>query len=104
MNDIKLTLENIEEIINEAETRKLTLPERAALFAAMSVIAENVKQYIDKRDDIGRTYARDKINGILWHVGAALGFDVTNDHPPAQHRVWAKGDLESLKKVLLHDT
>jgi hypothetical protein len=100
MNDINLTLGNVLEIIKETETRKLTLSERAALFAATSVIVRNVREHIKTQENIDQGYAAEKINNVLWHVGAVLGFDITNNHPADQHRVWARGELDSLKSVL----
>ena len=98
MNDPKLTVKNIEDII-AATKGDLSYAERAGLFAAISTIGKNVEEHIDDSMD-GDGYAHEKITQVVWHVGAALGFDITNGHSAEQHRSWAYGACSTLENLL----
>lgn len=88
----------MDEIIGAAR-EDLSFAEKAGLFAAVSVIVKNIEEYIDE-DVEGDGYAHEKITQVQWHVGAALGFDITNGQSAEQHRGWALGALSSLKSAL----
>lgn len=99
MNDWKLALTRIEELIKETETN-LDLAARAGIYAAARVILNDLSEHIVEELSGPNHYAGEKIGGIKWHIGAALGFDVDNGHSASQHRAWAYGDLNSLKATL----
>lgn len=100
MNDIKLTLKNMEEII-DASVEGLSLPERAGLYAAIQTVSAKVEEYIEEKGFEG--YASEKNFNVQFHVSAALGFDISNGHSVEAHRAWAYGDLSTLKSVLKAD-
>jgi hypothetical protein len=52
------------------------------------------------KDAGGNAFALEKIGNAKWHIGAALGFDVDNEHSAEDHRVWASSALDSLKNTL----
>jgi hypothetical protein len=97
MNDIKLAFENMDEIIR-ASTDNLTVSERAGLYAAIHTLSSKLDEYIKEKGLSG--YASEKNSKVRFHVSAALGFDINNGHSIEQHRVWAYGDLSTLKDLL----
>jgi hypothetical protein len=99
MNDLELTLTNVDQIIEEARRDDLSIAEKAGLYAATHVIARDLDKHIDEECG-GDGYAHEKVGTMRWHVGAALGFDVTNNHSAEEHTVWALGALNSLRNVL----
>lgn len=102
MNSPELTLECLDRIVRELARDDLTFAEKAGLYAATKVIGRDLDEYIDEERG-GDGYAHEKVGGVIWHVGAALGFDITNNHPADQHRSWAFGSLSSLKNVILKE-
>ncbi len=103
MNDPKLALDSVEALIKELERHGLSFAEKAGLFAAMRILEGDIDVYIDDHAG-GNGYAHEKIRNVRWHVAAALGFDITNNHPAEQHRSWARGDLHSLRSTLKDGT
>ncbi|PXX51837.1 hypothetical protein SAMN05660489_06263 [Pseudomonas sp. LAMO17WK12:I10] len=93
MSHIKARVEALRELVKEIKNVE-TIFERAALFAAIRVIADDLCE-----DEGLDGYAHEKAYKVKWHAGAALGFDETNGHPLSQHRVWALGELGSLESV-----
>lgn len=97
MNDWRLTLSAIKDMIKAAD-ENLSIVERAGLFAGAVTLMSKVEHWLDEK---GRdAYAFEKIRNVRWHLGAILGFDITNGHAASQHRAWAYGDLNSLEKAI----
>jgi len=99
MNDLAFSLSLLDSIYKEARRDDMTFAERAGLYAATSTMYGEFRKYItEERNKDG--YAFEKLGKYKWHIGAALGFDITNGHDKSQHLVWALGDLSTLRKVL----
>jgi hypothetical protein len=97
-NDLKLVLDRTDAIIDAAKNDNLSLADQAGLYAAMRLLVADIEQYIAERDLAA--YANEKARNVRWHVGAILGFAVTNGHDAGQHRSWALGELSSLRTEL----
>lgn len=95
MNDPILSAEKLDELAMLAG-RAATEFEKAAVFAAATVLCTEFREQGERFDG----YVLEKVEGARWHIAAALGFDVTNGHDGHQHRVWARGEIDSLKSVL----
>lgn len=50
------------------------------------------------KDAGGNAYALEKIGNAKWHIGAALGFDVENEHSAEEHRVCKSSEQEKRKR------
>ena len=99
MNDVSFSLSVLEAIYNEAARDDMTFAERGGLYAAAEAVCGKFETYIDEHlGDNG--YAHQKVKGYLWHIAAALGFDITNGHDKAQHLRWALGEFGTLKQIL----
>ena len=96
---VEVILKRLSEIVRVSGSPDLSLGERAGLFAGVCEVERLVSEFIDEHAG-GDGYAHEKITQVRWHVGAALGFDITNGHDESQHRVWAMGSLSSLEDVL----
>ena len=99
MNDLKFSLGVLEAIYNEAKRDDLSFAECAGLYAAARIQCEDFRRYIDDDRD-GYGYAHEKVSQYQWHIGASLGFDITNGHDKAQHIGWALGAFWTLRDVL----
>jgi len=99
MNDLELTLSNVDRIIEEARREDISFTEKAGLYAAMDAIKRSIDKHIDE-DCGGDANAHEKIFNVNWFVGALLGFDATNDHPISQLVVFALANQDSLRNVL----
>ncbi|RZL84769.1 MAG: hypothetical protein EOP66_02385 [Sphingomonas sp.] len=99
MNDLNFSLSVLEAIYNEAKRDDLSFAECAGLYAAARVQCDDFRRYIDEARD-GYGYAREKISQYQWHIGAALGFDITNGHDKAQHIGWALSAFWTLRDLL----
>jgi hypothetical protein len=73
MSHIKARVEALRELVKEIKNVE-TIFERAALFAAIRVIADDLCE-----DEGLDGYAHEKAYKVKWHAGAALGFDETTD-------------------------
>lgn len=99
MNDKDLTLGVLDKAFQEARRDDITFPERAAVYSLVRTLATDVRDHID--DDMGgHGYAHEQVTKIVWHIGAMLGFDVTNGHDKDMHASWAIGAMGVLKNVL----
>ncbi len=99
MNDLNLSLGVLESIYDEAKRDDLSFAGRAGLYAGARIQCEDFRRYIDTERD-GHGYAHEKVSQYQWHIGAALGFDITNGHDKAQHLGWALGAFWTLRDVL----
>ena len=100
LNDPKLTVAALTDIITASEPSELSLPERCALLAAGRVLLGDIREHVDLLTPEDG-YAKEKIGQVRWHLGAALGFDVDNGQPPSQHRSFALGSLDTLESLLV---
>jgi hypothetical protein len=99
MNDAKLTIKSIEDIVMSAAL-KLTLSDRCALRAGLETFIQDIeKLYVRAFGEVD-PYMSEKLFKVRWHVNANLGFDVTNGHDEQQHRVMALGNLQTAENVL----
>jgi hypothetical protein len=95
MNDVEFTLKLMGEMITAAR-EAADLPARAGLYAAARRLSDDVRAHVDEHKG-GSGNLRMLLTEYDWHIGAALGFAVTNDKPADQHRGWALGALQSLE-------
>jgi hypothetical protein len=102
MNDAKLTFELLDSIYKEARKGDLSFAERAGLYAALRTIIGDIEEHIDDYME-GHGYAHEKAVKVAWHLGAALGFDVTNSLGNDQHLSSALGDIGILRDLLKVD-
>ncbi len=100
MNDIKFSLGVLKSIFDEARREDLSFAEKAGLYAALRGVCVDFDEYIEEKRH-GHGYAHEKVGRVLWHLGAALGFDVTNGHDKSQHLSWAFGDMDTLGGLLI---
>lgn len=99
MNDVGLTLNNLEMLHREARRSDLTFLERAGLYGALKAINSDFKRHID--EEHGKDgYMHEKLHGFVAHVSAMLGFDITNGHDVDAHSVWALSEFATLKGLL----
>ncbi|MCP4026778.1 MULTISPECIES: hypothetical protein [Sphingomonas] len=99
MNDLNLSLGVLESIYDEAKRDDLSFAECAGLYAGARIHCDDFRRYIDTERG-GHGYAHEKVSQYQWHIGAALGFDITNGHDKAQHLGWALGAFWTLRDVL----
>lgn len=98
MNDVKLTLKNLEQVITESRG-DLSFIEKAGLYGALKALVSDISTFINE-DRGGHSYASENLERIRWSVAAVLGYDITNGHDESQHRVWALGAISTLSDVL----
>ncbi|MCH2487595.1 MAG: hypothetical protein MK010_07635 [Erythrobacter sp.] len=98
MNDKDLTLRVLEEAFQEARRDDLTFSERGAVYSLVRTLATDIEEHIDDNMD-GHGYAHEQVTKIVWHIGAMLGFDITNGHDKDMHASWAIGAMGGLKNV-----
>ncbi|MBO9643521.1 MAG: hypothetical protein J7603_10405 [Pseudacidovorax sp.] len=95
MNDPLLYVEKLEELVTLARDAKTPF-EKAAVFSATHVITEAFY----KEEEQFSGYALEKVTNARWHICAAVGYDITNGIEEQQHRVWALGDISTLRNLL----
>lgn len=93
MNSPKLAIDALISISNEAAKAR-TMADKAALYSAARHPLADLESYTDEHLH-GHAYLREKLAGARWHIGAMLGFDITNGHDVSAHHVWALGELQS---------
>ncbi|MFG0864636.1 hypothetical protein [Pseudomonas sp. FYR_7] len=93
MSHIKARVEALQELVDELKNAK-TLIDRASLYSAIRGLVEDLDS-----DTHLNGYAKEKAAGVRWHAAAALGFDETNGHTSEAHRVWALGEMITLKSA-----
>lgn len=94
MSHIKARVEALRPLVQSIKSAG-TIFERSALFSAIHALHGDLLH----EDDLNG-YAKEKVAGIHWHAGAALGFDETNGHSQEQHIAWAYGELDSLESSI----
>jgi hypothetical protein len=97
MNDPNLTLGKIEELLGASRT--LTPDARLGHYAAVMSLIRDLKEYIEDEDHDffgDRSYAKEKLVSLRWHLGAMFGLDIDNGHSADAHYIWAIGDLRNL--------
>ena len=99
MNDQKLTFQIIDQIYQESRRDDLTFSERAAIYSLLRNVAADIDRHIEDHLD-GHGYAHEKVGQMVWHIGAVLGFDITNGHDRTMHLSWALGAIGTLQDVL----
>lgn len=99
MNDVEFSLGTLESIYEEARRDDMTFAERAGLYAAAVILCDQFHAYVDEHRE-GYPYAHEKVTQFQWHIGAAVGFEITNGLPKEQHTSSALGALWSLRDVL----
>ena len=92
MDEYMFRVEKIAKLIDEY--RHVTGVEACAVYAAIRSMLSDLRT---RATDDGMGYATEKVGKVEWHVGAMLGFDITNDKGPDQHYIWARTALESLR-------
>ena len=81
---------------------RLSSGERARLNRQLGMTCDKVRRLIDRTRD-GDGYAHEKVTGFQWNINAILGFDQRNGHDDERHRVWALGELGTLRNLLEED-
>ncbi len=99
MNDVKFSLGLLEAIQQEARRDDMSFAEKSGLYAATKAVCAEFHTHIDEARD-GDGYAHEKVTQFEWHIGAMLGFDISNGHHKSMHLGWAMGALQSLSNVL----
>ena len=99
MNDAALVIRSVERLIKECGRNDMSEAEKAGLFAGLRVHCKDLEIFVEENLD-NDGYAREKLGQLEWHIGAALGFDITNGHPTTQHVSWAYGSLSSFESVI----
>jgi hypothetical protein len=102
MNDVQFSLNLLDTILKEARRDDMTFAECAGLYAGAKAVCTEFHTYIDERCH-GGGYAHEKASQFEWHIGAALGFDVTNGHDKSMHIGWAMAAHSTLSDVLMRD-
>jgi hypothetical protein len=92
MDEYLFRVEKIAKLIDEH--RHATGVEACAVYAAIRSMLSDLRK---RASDDGLAYAIEKVGNVEWHVGAMLGFDITNDKGLDQHYIWARTALESLR-------
>ena len=95
MNDPKLSAEKFESLIDLASKANNEF-EKAAVFAAAQALAAMFNEVEDELDP----YVLEKVEQVRWHIGAAIGYDITNGKDTSQHVSWARGAAISLRDKL----
>lgn len=86
MNDPKLAARKLSDLVDLA--RDAASPyEEAAVFAAAVSLYREFEASADTLDG----YILEKAHEARWHICAAVGYDITNDHDKEQHIIWAHG-------------
>lgn len=99
MNDPMLAVDALDRIIDALkEPQALSDGELSGLYAAARFIKADLDAWLDERDAGG--YPSEKLMKAVWHIGAITGFDITNGHGNGQHRSWALGEADTLRRVL----
>ena len=99
MNDPKLAIGVLHDIIREAHRDK-SLAERSALYSAARLLLSDIRERFTPENGKFDGYMSEKLRNVKWHIGAALGFDIDNGHDDEKHRVWAYGDLGTLRNLV----
>lgn len=100
MNDARLTLAAMQEIIGASIDGNLSIADRCALRAGLGTfIADIVEEYVSVFDDVD-PYMLEKLAHLEEAVDACLGFDLTNGHDMSAHRVWALGSLATIENLM----
>lgn len=99
MNSLKLALENFEKLISESVALDLSFSDKAGLYAATKQLEREIEAVIEEEVG-GDGYALEKLGNAVWHIGAALGFDITNGRDASFHHVQALGQFGTLRDVL----
>lgn len=99
MNDVGLVIRSVERLIKECGRNDMSEAEKAGLYAGLRILCKDLELFVEEslQND---GYAHEKLGQVEWHVGAALGFDITNGHPKTQHISWAYGGLNSFESVV----
>lgn len=98
MNDLQLAITVLNETTRQCEPDN-PLSERLGLYAGACELLRQMEEHV-RRHCHGDGYALEKIGNAKWHIGAALGVDIDNGHPPDQHRAWSLGALGTLQSHL----
>ena len=100
MNNWKLAIQQLEEIVRTASNETNGFAERCGLYAASRTLLSDIRKHcIAEIGDIDG-YTSEKISKSEQHIGAILGFDIDIDCDAQQHAVWAYGALSTLKSLL----
>lgn len=99
MNDVQLVIQAVERLIKECGRDDMSEAEKAGLFAGLRILCKDLEMFVEERLH-NDGYAHEKLGQLEWHVGAALGFDITNGHPKTQHISWAYGSLNTFRSVV----
>jgi hypothetical protein len=100
MYDLKLALDVLQQIYDEATHDDMSLSERSGLYAAARLQCDDIHQYLVKGRD-GREDTLEDVQRFKSHISAALGFGATNGHNKAEHLSWALSALPRLRNVLI---
>ena len=73
--------------------------QKAGLYGGLTAILNDLDKWVEDYANADG-YSFEKLGQIRWHVAAALGLDIDNDHAADQHRVFACGALSSLERQL----
>lgn len=95
MNDPKLALDKIEELLSVSRGTD-DLFARAAAFGAISILVQSMGAYFEKH----APYAVENMERLRFHSAAMLGYEITNGHSIEQHHVLALGALQALSEAL----
>lgn len=98
MNDPELLLKRMEDLLKAADKPSLSTAEQAGIYAAARFIVADFEGWWKGQN--GLAYASEKIHDYLWHLGAMVGFDITNGHPNSQHYSWALGSLGTFRGLV----
>ncbi|MEO4030004.1 hypothetical protein ABH313_18440 [Chromobacterium vaccinii] len=93
MNSPKLAIDTLISISNEAAKAR-TMADKAALYSAARHLLSDLEAHVDEYLH-GHVYLHEKLTSARWHIGAMLGFDITNGHDIDTHHVWALGELQT---------
>jgi len=95
MEDPIRSAESIERILEESAGWDAT--GQPAAYAAIKLIAQEIRQYVLECNLPGRGYVEEKLASLSFHVGALYGIGEDNGHEAQEHRVWALGALGSIQ-------
>lgn len=98
MNDPKRAMKFLGDAISELRP-DLDPMQKAGLYGGLTAILNDLDKWVEDYANADG-YSFEKIGQIRWHVAAALGLDIDNDHAADQHRVFACGALSSLERQL----
>jgi hypothetical protein len=100
MNDPKLVLSKMDDILREAQREDLTEADKAGLFAAGRLLVRDFEDVLARVHPSGHSYASEKLGQYKWHLAAMLGYDIDNGQSVQQHRVWALGALGTFTSLI----